>query len=57
MNVRNIETAMIQKVLSLNSEKNANAVLVDLGGVHGYQFGHGPRWGTCLWTSLRIVKR
>ena len=30
MNVRNIETAMIQKVLSLNSEKNANAVLVDL---------------------------
>ena len=30
MNVRNIETAMIQKVLSLDSEKNANAVLVDL---------------------------
>ena len=28
--VRNIETAMIQKVLSLDSEKNANAVLVDL---------------------------
>ena len=30
MNVRNIETAMIQKVLSLDSDKNANAVLVDL---------------------------
>ena len=32
MNVRNIETAMIQKVLSLDSDKNANAVLVDLEG-------------------------
>lgn len=30
VNVRNIETAMIQKVLSLDSEKSANAVLVDL---------------------------
>ena len=30
MNVRNIETAMIQKVLSLDGDKNANAVLVDL---------------------------
>lgn len=30
INVRNIETAMIQKVLSLDSEKSANAVLVDL---------------------------
>lgn len=30
MNVRNIETAMIQKVLALDSEKSANAVLVDL---------------------------
>lgn len=29
-NVRNIETAMIQKVLSLDSEKSANAVLLDL---------------------------
>lgn len=30
INVRNIETAMIQKVLSLDSEKSANAVLLDL---------------------------
>lgn len=30
LNVRNIETAMIQKVLSLDSEKSANAVLIDL---------------------------
>lgn len=30
INVRNIETAMIQKVLSLDSEKSADAVLVDL---------------------------
>lgn len=30
INVRNIETAMIQKVLSLDSEKSANAVLIDL---------------------------
>lgn len=30
INVRNLEMAMIQKVLSLDSEKSANAVLVDL---------------------------
>lgn len=30
INVRNIEAAMIQKVLSLDSEKSANAVLLDL---------------------------
>lgn len=30
INVRNIETAMIRKVLSLDSEKSANAVLLDL---------------------------
>ena len=56
MNVRNIETAMIQKVLSLDSEKNANAVLVDLEEYTDTNLDMA-RWGTCLWISLRIVKR